>query len=84
MRDSNLRRALLNAPRNAVYVSLIAPREFITEVGLIPRRDLTLAPPSILTEESLGEIDRPVYIASDIVLTPAQRQALAYHERRRA
>lgn len=82
--NADLRRALIRAPANAVYVSLISPRAFITEVGLIPRRDLTLAGPSILCEESLIEIDRPIHVASDVVMTDKQRQALQYHQRRRA
>jgi hypothetical protein len=80
--DQDLRRALIRAPANAIYVTLREPRDLIAAAKLIPRRDLTFVGPSILCEESLIEISRPVYVASDIAMTEAQRKALQWHTRR--
>lgn len=79
----DLRKELIRAPTNAVFVSHYEPRHLIGIVNLIPRRDLTFVGVSILAEDALVEIDRPVVVANGVALSESQRKALQYHQRRR-
>lgn len=82
MTDQRLRQALMRAVANAIYVHDGDPRPFMEAAKLIPRRDLTFVGVSILDEEALAEVDRPVVVDPGVVLTDKQHRALNWHRRR--
>lgn len=70
------------APEDALFV---IPQDFQYMIRLaiqLRREDVTFIPPTMLEEDVLAQVDRPVVVVAGLSLTAAQRDVLEWHRTR--